>query len=282
MWIRLNRRRRIDWRRVWPLLVLAALAPLNVQALLILADSRQVGVAPDFQQYADALERLLAGEPLYGPDWLWRYSPVALVTLGPAIATGLIGWSLLHLAALLFVRPWYLAALVALSWPFWVDVISGNTLTFAAVAGIAAMRGSRFGAYTFWWLVLIIPRPVQLPLAAYLAWTRPELRRGLAVLTVVNMAMLVVIGQGVEWVRYLAERGTEDSEAVFNLHPAGEMGVAWLLIGLPLAAILSWRGFPGQAGVVLWPSVLAQYLLLAFVPPGAPMHVPQFPVKRNR
>ena len=263
--------RRIRWRRIVLIVGFALLVPLNFVAIGILADSWQVGVAPDFQQYADALQRWLAGEPLYGPDWKWRYSPVAILTLGPAIATGLVGWTVLHLAALFFVRPWWLAVAIGLSWPFWVDVVSGNTVTFVAVAAICAMRGSVVGAWSYWWLTLIMPRPVQIPMAIYLWWRRPELRRSLLVLAVLNGALLLLMGQWSEWISYLIARGAEDSDLVFNIHPAADLGMAWLLIGIPLAAVLAWRGWPGQAGVVLFPSLLAQYLLMAFVPPGRPM-----------
>lgn len=248
-------------------MALALLVPLNFLAIAVLADSRQVGVAPDFQQYADALQRWLAGDPLYGPDWKWRYSPLALLTLGPAIATGLAGWTFLHLAALLFVRPWWLAVAIGLSWPFWVDVVSGNAVTFVAVAAICAMRGSVVGAWTYWWLTLIMPRPAQIPMAIYLWWRRPELRRSLVLLTGVNVALLLLMGHWGEWMSYLIARGAENADLVFNIHPAGSLGMIWLLIGIPLAALLTWRGWPGQAGVVLFPSLLAQYLLMAFVPP---------------
>jgi hypothetical protein len=252
---------------VWILLALAVVVPINFMGIAILLDSWQVGVAPDFQQYADALDRWLAGEPLYVAESKWRYSPVALLTLGPAIATGLVGWTILHFAVLVFVRPWWLAVAIGLSWPFWVDVVSGNTVTFVAVAAICAMRGSAIGAWSYWWLTLIIPRPMQIPMAAFLAWRRPELRRSLLLLTVVNVALLLLMGQWAEWFRYLVERGGENTDLMFNIHPASELGLVWLLIGIPLAALLTWRGWPGQAGIVLFPSVLAQYLLMAFVPP---------------
>jgi hypothetical protein len=258
---------RIGWRIWLTVAALAVLAPLNFVGIAILADSQQVGVAPDYQQYVDAFDRFVAGQPLHGPDWQWRYSPVALLTLGPAIAAGLGAWSVLHLVALLAIRPWRLAVLVGLSWPFWVDVVSGNTVTFVAVAAIAAMAGSRIGAYTYWWLTLIIPRPVQVPLLVFLAWRRPELRRAFLLLTGLNVVLLLLVGQGPEWIDYLLQRGAENTGAVFNLHPAADLGAWWLVIGAPASILLTVRGWPGLAGVVLSPSLLAQYLLMAFVPP---------------
>jgi hypothetical protein len=259
------RDRTFEWTAIWPGLVLAAIAPLNFLGIWILSQSWQVGVAPDFQQYAAALERFLDGLPLYGPDWKWRYSPVALLTLGPVLVTGLVGWTILHVAAAALIRPWWLAALFVLSWPFWVDVVSGNTATFVAVAGISAIQGSRTGLYAYWWLTLIMPRPMQIPLAFYLFWTRPEARRGLLVLTAVNVGLVLIVGHGMEWVSYLLTRGAENMNEVFNIHPAADL--LWLIVGIPLAVLLTLIGWPGQAGVILWPSLLPQYLLMAFVPP---------------
>ena len=257
---------RFSWRFVAPLAALAAIAPLNFLGIWILSGSWQIGVAPDYQQYADAIDRFVAGLPLYGPEWQWRYSPAAILTLAPALAAGLAGWTILHLAAVALIRPWKLAVLFALSWPFWVDVVSGNAVTFVAVAGIAAIQGSRVGTYAYWWLTLIMPRPLQLPLGAYLFWKRPDLRYGLLVMTVLNVIVVLMVGQGAEWLAYLAARGAENTDAVFNIHPAAELGALWLAIGTPLAALLTWYGWPGAAGVVLSPSLLAQYLLMLFVP----------------
>jgi len=261
--------RRFEWRSILPIVILAVLAPLNFLGIWILAGSSQVGVAPDFQEYAAALERFIAGDPLYVSWSKWRYSPVALLTMAPFISLGLAAWTTFHLLAVLLIRPWRLALLFGLSWPFWVDVVAGNTVTFVAVAGIVAMRGSRAAAYTYWWLTLVIPRPVQVPLAVYLAWKRPELRLGFIILTAVNLVLLLVVGQGAEWISYILARGAENTDAAFNIHPAADLGMLWLVIGLPAAVILTWRGFPGQAGVVVSPSLLSQYLLMAFVPPDS-------------
>ena len=259
------------------LILLAVLAPLNFLGIWVLSGSSQVGVAPDFQQYVSAVDRYFDRLPLYGPEWKWRYSPVAIPMLAPALAAGLLGWSALHLAALAFVRPWKLAVLIGLSWPFWVDVVSGNSVVFAAVAGIAGIQGSRVGVYAYWWLSLLMPRPVQLPLAVYLFWKRADLRRGLLVMTAVNVLGVVIVGQGAEWLSYLAARGAENTGAVFNMHPAAELGALWLVVGVPLAAFLTWRGWPGVAGVVLSPSLLAQYLLMLFVPPDRRPRPPDRP-----
>ena len=241
----------------------AALATINALALVILFQSDQVGVAPDYQQYVDAVERAFAGEELYGPEWKWRYAPVAAYLMAPAVWLGLLGWSVLHVLALLLVRPWWLAALMFVSWPFWVDVISGNTVTFVAAAGLVALRGSTAGAYAYWALCLLIPRPFQLPLALYLLWRRQDLWRGAALMVVAMAAITLIVGQAGDWIVYLLERGAENTGLPFSIHPASDWGAAWLIVGIPAAILLTVFGWPGLGGVVLSPSLLAQYLLIS-------------------
>ena len=203
----------------------AALATINALALVILFQSDQVGVAPDYQQYVAAADRAFAGEPLYGPEWKWRYAPVAAYLMAPIVSIGLLGWSVLHVLALLFVRPWWLAILMLVSWPFWVDVVSGNTVTFVVVAGLVALRGSTSATYVYWALCLFMPRPFQLPLALYLFWRRRDLWRGAAALGVGMVAVTLVVGQGREWIAYLLREGRgEHDVAVHHLHPAADWG----------------------------------------------------------
>ncbi len=52
--------------------------------------------------------------------------------------------------------------------------MAGNTFTFVVVAAAFALRGSRFGALAFLALTALMPRPVQIPLALWLLWTRPD------------------------------------------------------------------------------------------------------------
>lgn len=254
-----------DWRFIASVIGIAALGALNLLAVTIMLGSTQVGVAPDYQQYLAAVHRFVSGEPLYSDQSLWRYSPAAILLLAPIVVWGLGPWTLLHVLSIATVRPWWLAGVMALSWPFVVDTIAGNTVTFVAVAGIHAIRGSSGGTVAYWWLTLLMPRPFQLPLAVYLAWRRRDLWRYLVLVAVMHLAIVAIVGQGPEWIHYLLDRGSEDIGQVFNIHPAASLGLYWLLLGAPLAILLAWRGLPGMAGIVFFPSLLAQYLLLGFV-----------------
>jgi hypothetical protein len=258
-----TRGRFLSARTVALVILATILSTINALALVILFQSDQVGVAPDYQQYVAAVDRAFAGEPLYGPEWKWRYAPVATYLMAPVVSIGLLGWSVLHVLALLFVRPWWLAILMLVSWPFWVDVVSGNTVTFVVVAGLVALRGSTSATYVYWALCLLIPRPFQLPLALYLLWRRRDLWRGAAGLAFAMVIVTLVVGQGSEWIAYLLERGAENTTLAFTIHPAADWGAAWLLVGIPGAILLTLIGWPGLGGIVLSPSLLPQYLLIA-------------------
>ena len=259
----------------------AALATVNALGLVILFQSNQFGVAPDYQQYVAAVERAVAGEELYGPDWKWRYAPIAVYLMAPAVSLGLLGWSVLHVLALLFVRPWWLAALMFVSWPFWVDVISGNTVTFVVVAGLVALRGSTPATYVYWALCLLIPRPFQLPLAIYLLWRRRDLWPGAVLLLLGMVAVTLLGGQGDDWISYLLQRGAENTNLPFTIHPGADWGFTWLIVGIPAAALLTVLGWPGLAGIVLSPSLLAQYLLIAVAHGPALVPIPPMPWSRR-
>lgn len=56
----------------------------------------------------------------------------------------------------------------------------------------------------------------------------------------------------------------EYQQAPFNISPVAQLGTMWFLVGIPLAGLLTWRGWPGLAGLVARPYLLAQYLLLTF------------------
>jgi hypothetical protein len=58
--------------------------------------------------------------------------------------------------------------------------------------------------------------------------------------------------------------GIAHLHAPFNISPVAQLGSMWFLVGIPLAGLLTWRGWPGLAGLVASPYLLAQNLLLTF------------------
>ncbi|HEY7737407.1 MAG TPA: hypothetical protein VIC63_00025 [Candidatus Limnocylindria bacterium] len=199
----------------------------------------------------------------------WRYSPVLLPVFSVIVAAGPWALAAAHFVALpLLLRlGWWPFWLVAFSAFFWVDLVVGNVFTFVAIAAAFAIAGSRPGSIAFFLLTVVMPRPVQLPLALWLVWRRPDLRLAFAALITLHAVGLVVSGLGAEWVRSLGT-SSELTFAPFSVGPGTVFGFWWLLVGIPLAAVMVWRGSAAAAslaGVVASPFLLPQYLLMGIV-----------------
>jgi hypothetical protein len=184
---------------------------------------------------------------------------------------GLLAWRLAHLAALAFLRDWRLVVLAMISYPFWFDVETGNLLTFVAVAGVAALRGSTIGTGIYLALFLLVPRPLALPLAAWLLWKRPGWRIPFAAMFVVQVTVVAALGLAGPWMGALLGSSSE-FHADLNLGPTAVIGAWWLVAAVPLAIWLTWRGRLGLASMAASPYWLPYYflmLLLELVPTRA-------------
>lgn len=189
-------------------------------------------------------------------DWVW--SPIAAWLMAVAIIPAGY-WALFAVkAATLPLLGRELALLTVLSLPFWIDAINGNFFTFVVVAGFLALRGSRVGGLAFLALACLMPRPIQVPLAAYLLWHRPDLRVPFLAMAVTSVAVAVFSGYASDWLGALLVFGGESRD---HLGPTRFVGSAWFLVGVPLAAWLTVKGRVGWAGLALSPYVLPQYLL---------------------
>lgn len=198
----------------------------------------------------------------------FRWSPVAWWALHAIIPLGLTAWRLAQLAAVMTLRDWKVIVIVLLSAPFWMDVTSGQAITFVAVVAWHAVSGSRIGTWLFLALSLLMPRPLMLPVLIWLLWKRPELRRGFVLLVIVHTLAVLASGLGPDWIARLLESGTE-VQHVNNLAPSRWIGLAWAPIGLALAAWLTVRGRLGLASLAASPYLFPYYLLMGildFVP----------------
>lgn len=151
-----------------------------------------------------------------------------------------------------------LAIVTVLSLPFWIDAVNGNYFTFVAVSGVLAMRGSRAGSLAFLALACLMPRPIQIPLGAYLLWRRPDLRPPFLVMVAISVGAAAFSGYAGEWATALLSFGGEGRD---HLGPTRFIGGAWFVIGVPLAIWLTVRGRVGWAGLAVTPYLLPQYLL---------------------
>lgn len=247
---------------LWWVIPLAVTAPLTLFWWnLILAGS----VAFDWRIFVEAGHRFWAGSPdLYEVSELYsfRHSPV-MAMLMPAVAwIGPLGIRLVTMAAALAMPTWPMRILAIASWPFAMDLQHGALITVIVVIAAHAMRGSRGSSVAFIVLSLLSPRPLMIPVAAFLLWQQPWLRRPTLVLFVAHAIAVAATGYGDEWIGMLTSVGTDAIATPYNLSPSRFLGSAWLPVGALLAGVLTWRRHPGWAALAINPYVLPHYLLL--------------------
>jgi hypothetical protein len=238
-------------------LVLAVAA--NVVGLAtIVIDHRR---AFDWDIYLEAARRFPLGT-LY--DWkdpyFYRYAPQLAPVFGLLPALGLVAWRVAHFVALAALPSRRLALLMLVSYPFWFDVNTGNLMVFVLLAAAWAFRGNRLAIGIYLALCVLVPRPIMVPLLAWILWRRPEWR-----LPFVGMALLAVLtaiptGYLSAWIGSLPRSGLGEIANDFNLSPSRFIGPAWLLIGVPLAAWLTLRGRLGWAAMAVSPYLLPYYV----------------------
>lgn len=237
--------RPLDWRPfAW-----AALWTVNAIALAItIAAFFLADVAVDWNIFTEAGRRFFEGG-LYEWEGLpWRYSPLLAPVFVVLAPFGYLGWSALHFGALLTL-PRKLALLLLISAPFWNDVYNGNTVTFAFVAAWWALTGSRVGTVAFLVLAVLIPRPMMLPVLAYLLWTRREWVVPFLCIAVGSLLGAWMTGWLDEWV--LAEIANVGRSGLKNdFGPAVLIGGWWYPIGFVLAAWFTVKGRLGIASLM--------------------------------
>jgi hypothetical protein len=228
----------------------------------------------DWTNFVEAANRFGTGA-LYEqePPYAYRWSPVAAWLLGFVTLMPLWLWQVLHLAALPLFRPWLLAVAVLVSYPFWFDVQTGNLMTFIALAGFLALRGSRPALGVFLVLAVLVPRPLMLPLTTWLLWRRPETRVPFVAFLVVHSLAVIWLGYGQDWIVALTDVNAELVNA-YNFGPSRFIGAWWIPIGLALAAWLTWRGNLGLASLAISPYWLPYYFLMLVLPFAQPAAAP--------
>ena len=252
-----------QWPVWWPMAVAVAVTtPLTVYWWsLITAGS----VAFDWRIFVQGGERFWAGSPdLYEVNDLYsfRHSPVMAMVM-PAVAwIGVIGIRLVTLAAALAMPTWPMRLLTLAAWPFAMDIQHGALITVIVLAAAWALKGSRAASVAFIILALLSPRPLMVPIAAFLLWQQPWLRLPSVALFLVHGLAVLATGYGDEWIAMLLTSGTDGIEGPFNLSPSRFIGRLWLPIGVVLAILLTWRGRPGLAAIAISPYLLPHYLLV--------------------
>lgn len=215
------------------------------------------GIAhPDWQ-----LWEAIQTEPMYATGTVapFVWSPPAgwIMALVPFL--GVWAWAALHVVALALIRDWRVIGLAAVSWGFWEELAGGNTMTFVFVAGLLALRGSRPASVAYFALLFLMPRPLMLPLAAWLLWHNRSLLVPVGIVGAVVGGATLASGQAGEWVAAVMAHG----DPIGNFAPSFLVGTwAWLAVGIPLGVWLTLRGHVGWAGLAVSPYWLAYYLLV--------------------
>lgn len=198
-----------------------------------------------------------------GTGFRWSL-PAAWIWAGVIVPMGFLTWALFHVAAVALIRPAWVALVVLVSFPFWHDVVSGNMLTFAFVAGWWALAGNRWGIVAFCILAALVPRPLMIPVLAYLLWRQPIARATFLVAAAVVVGSALATGQLDDWIFKLT-RPYAEVEAAFNLAPSRFLGLSWLVVAWPLAAFAWLRGYVGIASVLFTPYLTPYYALFALL-----------------
>lgn len=247
----------INWRTI--ALVLVGVPSIIVSAVLISLLFLD-GESFDWWTFEIAASRSPATiyewglpSPYAGEPYSYRYGPLFAYLMTPITALGLWVWRLLHLAALLLL-PRRLALITLVFAPFWYDVLNANVMTFVFVAAWFAIQGNRWGTLAFFALLVMVPRPLMLPIAAWIVWQRPEWRLPAAGFAVIGLLTLA-------WPGFLPALVNSGELAAIS-DKLWEPGLWWFAIGLPLAGWLTWKGRVGLASLAVSPYILPHYFLM--------------------
>jgi hypothetical protein len=243
----------------WRLVLLAAYVGVN---LVLISDriALDPSVPVDWQMWS-ALPAAIDSGTVYDVrvdsiPFVW--SPVAAWLMAGVVAIGYWPWVALHVAAVIVLRDWRMIVLVLGSVAFWFDTAQGNTLTFAIVAGMLALRGSRVASLIYLGILLLMPRPLMAPLAVWLLWQDRSLWKPAAMMFTVHAALVVASGYAMEWIPALV---AADVPPGLTLGPTAWFGKWWLLVGIPTGIWLTATGRLGWAGLAISPFVVPQYLM---------------------
>lgn len=255
----------VRWRRLLIPVALAANLALVLHTVYQLG-IRYGGPTDWIFIWQPAASQLAAGTLYSGPTGVFVWSPLAAWLLAHVVLP--LGYPVLvaaHFAALLALRNRHLALLVAISWPFWVDLVPGNFFVFVAISGFLALRGSRLAALAFFALCMLMPRPVQFPLAVWLLWHDRALVLPVAAMATASIGIVGLTGYGDDWIRTMITIGRDYPYRAWDLGPSRILGAWWLLVGIPLGVWLTLKGRVGLAGLAVSPYLVPQYLLMLLI-----------------
>lgn len=240
-------------------IVLAVVANAIGLATIVIDHARPF----DWDNYVEAARRFPLGM-LYDWDYpySYHYAPQLAPILGLLSVVGITAWRAAHFVALALLPSRRLGLLLLVSYPFWFDVTTGNLLVFVLLAAAWAYRGNGVATVIYLALCVVVPRPLMLPLLAWILWQRPVWRLPFAGIVAAGILTALPTGYLLEWIGSFVRSGAQDIANDFNLSPSRFIGAAWLAIGVPLAAWLTIRGRLGWASMAISPYLLPYYVQL--------------------
>lgn len=244
---------RLSWRRIgWAVYI-------GVNIGLALRYTPELPYPKDWALWLSIPERLATGT-LYSETYPFVWSPLMAPVMASVATIGYWPWAMLIVGSVFLLRSPLLILLVFSSWGFWADLSGANTFTLVFVAGALALRGSRWAVIASWVLILLMPRPVQVPLVVWLVWQHRDLWRWFVGIFIAHALAVLATGLAFEWIGAMLTYGQAPG---FDIGPTRWLGLGWLIAGIPLAAFLAWKGRLGWAGLAMTPYLLPQYLLVA-------------------
>ena len=242
-----------------PIFIVALAVYVGINLSMVLTWDVVDGHVRDWDTWR-ALPTALAEGTLYAleTELPYPYSPLFAPVMAGIGIIGLIPWAAISCASLLLLRDWRLIVLVVVSIGFWTNVAGGNTFTFVLVSAALALAGSRRAAIVFLVLTMLMPRPVQLPIAAVLIWKMQDIRLPVAVIFLAQGVAVLLTGYADDWTGAVLAQTIPP----WNLGPSRWIGGLWLPIGAVLGAFLWWRRRPGWAGLAFSSYWVPHYLLM--------------------
>lgn len=242
-----------DWR--WVAVRTAIVAFVAVNAILTIDRAITVPIGADFDRLARAT---MFANPYDEPYYVW--SPVAVYLLELLIPLGLHGWAVLHALALVPLG-WPLVGIVAVSHPLWEELLTGHVMLFIAVAAFTGVRGNRIGALLFFAMAALMPRPIMLPVLAWLLWKQPWSRWPFVTIMAAHGGLVLWTGLADEWIARMMDL-PDGMAHPGNPLPSHWIGYWWVPIGWTLAAWLTLRGRLGLASLMASPYLYPGYFLM--------------------
>jgi len=131
---------------------------------------------------------------------LYVYTPLFTVLFGTLVVPlGLHAVIAAHLASLLLIRDRLALTLIVAAPVWWMVVALGNVYWFQVLVGYWALRGNRWAGVGTLAAFALLPRPMFVPLVAWLLWQRVSLRVPAVAIVAVAVAANIATGQAGEW-----------------------------------------------------------------------------------